>query len=360
MSCWMTLVADVLSSLHRGNDRQGLRALFVFLSLFFVAACERPDQIHRFGGETMGTQWSVQMASLPSEVSPDELEQDIQALLDMINRQMSNYRDDSVITAFNSAAAGEVMRVPPDFAGVLRVTLDIAELTEGAYDPTVGALVDTWGFGPAGRREAAPDDAEVQTARQQVGWRALPFDPATRELTQPGGMALEFGSAAKGYAVDRLAEHLEQRGVRHYLVAIAGDMRLRGHKPDGQPWRIAVERPVAGTRGVHTVLTPGDAAISTSGDYRNFYRDQGREYAHIIDARDGYPVTHNLASVTVLHERAAMADPLATAMFILGPDEAIRFAEDHGLAVLLIMREAEGFSERMTPAFERHIDKESR
>ena len=346
------------SAVHGKPDKQGLLALFVVVLMLLVTACERPTEVQRFGGATMGTQWSVQVGELPVGVSVERLQSDVENLLQMINDQMSNYQEDSLVSRFNALPAGEELIVPPDFAQVLATALDLAEQTSGAYDPTAGALVNAWGFGPEGRRETPPGEDEIAAALAKTGWQELPFDRQSRVLTQPGGFQLEFGSIAKGYAVDRIATHLDQLGIDSYLVAIAGDMRLSGNKPDGEPWRIAVERPVAGQRAVHTVIAPGDGAISTSGDYRNFFRDQGREYAHIVDARDGQPLTHELASVTVLHERAGMADPLATAIFVLGPEEGLAFAERNDLAVFLIIRGAEGFRERMTPAFARHLEPE--
>lgn len=352
--CWTTLVA----SMTRNRFWQGFRALLLLVVAGGLVACDRGSDFHEVSGYTMGTDWSVQFYGLPAGASVSEVQDDLEHLLEMINRQMSIYREDSDITGFNRARAGESRVLPPDFYRVLTTALQLAEDTGGAFDPTVGPLVELWGFGSDGRRSAPPTEEEIQEILPKVGWERVELDHETRELTQPGDLYLDVAAVAKGHAVDRLADYLDARGVASYLVSIGGDMRARGSKPGGEPWRVAVERPQAGTREIQRVVNPRNTGLASSGDYRNFLVHEGKEYPHLIDARTGYPVDHGLASVSVLHSRAKMADGLATALAVLGPEKALEFAEQQGLAVFLVERTGDGFREHMTPEFALYLDEE--
>ncbi|MDX1803632.1 MAG: FAD:protein FMN transferase, partial [Alcanivorax sp.] len=177
---------------------------------------------------------------------------------------------------------------------------------------------------------------------------------------QPGGVYVDLSSIAKGFAVDKVAGVLQQHGLKNYLVEIGGELRASGHKPYKQPWRVAVEKPIPGVREVENVIDLKDMSVATSGDYRNFFEDNGKLYSHTIDPRTGYPVTHNLASVSVLHQDCMTADGLATAMTVLGPQKGMAFAKAHELAVLFIVRTDKGAKELMTPAFKAILDKQEK
>jgi FAD:protein FMN transferase len=333
------------------------RAGWLLLPLWLLlAACSQPPEPVTLNGATMGTTWTVRLGNIPAGVSVPALRAEIEALLERVNAQMSTYREDADISRFNRAAAGEVLTMPEDFTRVLSAALALAEATGGAYDPTVGPLVNLWGFGPDHSLDRIPPEDELAAARRQVGWQRIVFNPGSGALTQTGGLMLDFSSIAKGYAVDLIAERLLQHGIDNHLVDIGGDLRTRGQRPDGRPWRIAIERPLAGSREVHSVLSPGNLAMATSGSYRNFFRDQGRDFSHSIDPRSGYPVQHALVSVTVLHESCMQADALATALSVLGPVEGLAFAQEHGLAVMMLVAGDEAVEEIMTPEFARHLD----
>ncbi len=343
--------------------RAGSARLFpaCLLACLLLVACEAPPpRVHALSGQTMGTFWSVQTANLPAGMSLQQLRAAIEDELELVNRQMSTYRDDADITRFNRAAAGETLTLPEDFALVLVDALALAADTGGGYDPTVGPLVNLWGFGPDGVRSQAPAREDIEAARARVGWQRLRFDPQTRALTQPGGVYLDLSSIAKGHAVDRVAERLQILGIDGYLVDIGGDLRAGGVKPDGSAWRIGVERPIPGTREIHTIIEVQDIAVASSGDYRNLFVADERHYSHTIDPRTGYPVTDELGSVTVLHASARQADALATALSVLGLTEGYAFAQDRNLAVLFLVREEGELRERMTAEFLRLASEEAR
>jgi len=328
----------------------------------WVTGCSTPPMVHTLQGQTMGTGWTARLGD-PLPAPLPVLRGEIEAQLEAVNAEMSTWRADSVISAFNRAPAGTVIDLPPGFAAVLAAALVLARDTDGAYDPTVGPLVNLWGFGPDGTRKSPPSAEAIAEARARVGWRRLDFAPGARRLVQPGGLYLDLSSIAKGHGVDRVVEHLSARGQRSAMFDIGGDLRVIGQRPDGQPWQIGIERPAEGTREVQAVVSmPADQALATSGSYRNFFRDGSRRYAHLIDPRTAAPVAHRLVSVSVLHASCTQADGLATALSVLGPDAGMAFAREHGLAVLLLHADAadEGDQaaavpvlEHSTPAFAR-------
>lgn len=305
--------------------------------------------VHELRGLSMGTRWSVKLVAAESRLAA--LERGIQARLDEVVAQMSTWEADSHISRYNRAPAGSVHALPAQFAQVLEAALELAEASDGAYDPTLGALVDLWGFGPAGARAQAPDPHSLAQAREQVGWRRLRWDPARAELAQPGGASLDFSSIAKGYGVDRVADWLLHEGVGACLVEVGGELRGHGRKPDGTAWRIAVEQPGGGEDEAAAVIALDGLAIATSGDYRRYFDADGRRYAHTLDPRSGRPIDNDVASVTVLHAQCMQADALATALSVLGPFAGLAYANRRQLAALFVLREGEAFVTRATPAF---------
>lgn len=333
-----------------------LAALALALGLLSVA-CSRPPQAVELRGQTMGTVWTLRLAQAPGAVGVAQLRERIEAELETVNAEMSTYREDSVITRFNTAAAGKTLVLPEGFAAVLSTALTLAGETGGAYDPTVGPLVNLWGFGPEPTPLDLPGADAIAAARARVGHHRLDFDPATRALVQPGDAYLDLSSIAKGWAVDRVADALLAKGIADFVFDIGGDMRVHGGRADGTHWRIAIERPTPGGREPLQVIGARDVAIATSGTYRNWIQGvDGRRLSHTIDPRTGEPVTHHAVSITVVHPRCVDADALATALGVLPPGEAEAFATRRDLAVLWLIEEGGQLHERMTPAFQRFME----
>ena len=328
-----------------------LKFSLLLLTLPLLAACERSRDPITFSGATMGTVWTVRIAELPAGVSGPELRAQIDQLLEQVNAEMSTYRRDSVITAFNQAEAGTRIRLPDGFATVLAEALYWAEITDGAFDPTAGPLVNLWGFGPERRRDDIPDEDEIRQAMARVGWQRLEFNPERAELTQAGEVFLDLSAIAKGWGVDVIAEHLLDLRVPGFLVEIGGDLRTHGVRHDGQPWRVAVERPLPGSRELHDIINVREVSITTSGDYRNFFKSEGRRFSHLIDPRTGFPIDHGTVSVTAAADRCATADVMATALSILPIEQAWELAIERDLAVLWLLADGDELAERVTPAF---------
>lgn len=300
-------------------------------------------------GATMGTTWSARMA-LPAGCSDHAARLAIQAALDEVVAQMSTWEAGSDISQFNQAGPG--WRALPDaFFHVLHHAMALADDTAGAYDPTVGPLVNVWGFGPHQRAFEPPSPAAVDAARLRCGWRRVALDAETQAAYQPGGAYLDLSSIAKGYGVDRAAMALDALGITQYLVEVGGELRARGNRPDGQPWCVAIEVPDASDD--HAVALPlEDVSIATSGDYRRHAGNGDARYAHTIDPRTGQPVRNNVASVSVLHPVCMQADALATVLTVLGETDGLDYARRHDLAALFILRDAGAYRVIATPAFQ--------
>lgn len=299
------------------------------------------------GGRTMGTTWSVKLVAPPT-ADPAALTAMVQRALDGVVREMSPWEPDSDLSRYNRAAAGTWTALPPAFAQVLRCALEITEQTDGAFDPTLGSLVDLWGFGPRPFSGGPPDAAAIAEAREAAGWRRLALDGDN--LFQPGGLRLDLNGIAKGFAVDQVAAALDRAGTRAYLVEVGGELRGTGAKPDGQPWWVELERPPVAKDGLRTLVALHGLSVATSGDYRRFFEHDGRRYAHTLDPATAAPVAHATASVTVLAESGMRADAYATALTVMSPDAALAFATTHGLAALILAMGPHGLEERLSPA----------
>lgn len=217
--------------------------------------------------------------------------------------------------------------------------------------------MNLWGFGPEGRIVKAPDPQALEQLRTRVGYHYLTLESATRKATKSAELYVDLSAIAKGYGVDVLAALLEQHGVKNYLVEIGGELRTLGVKPGNLPWRIAIESPTEGERTVQRVVSVSGVAVATSGDYRNYFEEQGIRYSHTIDPATGKPITHKLASVTVLMPTCAEADALATAFMVMGEQAAYEFALEHKIEAFFIVKSSEGFNELMTPGFEQRLVK---
>jgi thiamine biosynthesis lipoprotein len=312
--------------------------------------------IWSLGGETMGTTWSVRLVAPPG-TDETALTTAVQAELDAVVALFSPWERTSEISRFNAAPAGPWALSAP-FWTVLDAAMNLADDTDGAVDPTLGALVDLWGFGPPGMRPSTsplPVEDEVAAALAVSGWRRLRLNREARGALQPGGMKLDLSGIAKGHAVDRASETLTRLGATSHLVEIGGELRGAGVKPDAQPWWVGLEPP-PGAPSPRAVAALADIAVATSGDWRRAFEFDGRLYPHTIDGRTGRPIDNGVASVTVFHASAMQADALATALTVLGPDEGAALALAHGLAAQILARTPEGWVERLTPAFVAMMD----
>ncbi len=284
--------------------------------------------VARFGGETMGTRWSATIVAPPPGVQTA-----IQGVLTHIIAQMSHWERCSQLSQINAAAPGGWHGIAPEFVAVMRVALDIAARSDGAFDPAIGALVDLWGFGPPGPRETIPTDAEIEAARGSAGSGAIDLDTPLLRLRRTRAARLDLSGIAKGYAVDAVAARLRAMGCADFLVEIGGELVGAGIQPDGQPWWVDVEPPPGMALPPLRIALHG-MAVATSGDYRR----NSAAGSHTIDPRTGRPIAHGTASATVVHTDCCHADAWASALTVLEPEAAMALAEREGLAAQLVVR----------------------
>lgn len=303
----------------------------------------------------MGTTYSVKLVQSENmQLDPVLLKNDIDAALVNVNALMSTYIPNSELSKLNNAPANQAFPISPQTELVLNEAIRLGKLSGGVLDVTVGPLVNLWGFGPDKRPEATPSVQDLENIREYVGLDK--FTLLNAEVTKlHENVYIDLSTIAKGYGVDVVADILEANGVEAYLVEIGGEMRLKGQKLSGKQWTIAVEKPVSNERAIQRLISVGDNAIATSGDYRNYYESDGKRYSHLIDPNTGYPITHNLVSVSVVHPSSMTADGLATALIVMGYERAKELAEAEGLAVLMIKKERDEFIEYQSPEFAKQV-----
>ncbi|MFC6635573.1 FAD:protein FMN transferase [Microbulbifer taiwanensis] len=323
----------------------------------FISGCSPASKTWQLQGPTMGTSYHITVVDVPPRVVRAELQRLVDVELQQVNQEMSTYIDDSELMRFNRGPIGEAVPVSGHLADVVEMSMDIYRRSEGAFEITVGPLVNLWGFGPQPEPEQVPSDAAIEELLQQVGSDALRVERAPDRITRSRPVQIDLSAIAKGHGVDRVALLLEAQGIRNYLVEIGGELRTRGKNPKGGDWRIGIESPDPAGGVVQKPITVSGKSVATSGDYRNYYERDGVRYAHSIDPRSGRPLQHRLASVTVIADTCAEADGLATALNVLGADAGLKLAEKENLAIFMLVKTDKGFEERYSSAFEPYLER---
>ncbi|PIE18629.1 MAG: hypothetical protein CSA66_04545 [Proteobacteria bacterium] len=324
----------------------GLFVLALFAAVWLRAGDDARET--RFGGGVMGTSWSAVVVA-DEGLDGERMLTAIRGALEGVDQAMSTYRPDSELMRLNRHPVGEVMALSADLRRVLAKAAEVSAASGGAFDATVGPLVEAWGFG-AGAAAAAPTDEALARLKATVGWRGLTLSEAGATRSRQG-LRLDLSAIAKGFGADAAAAALEAVGVQRYLVEVGGEVRARGLNRQGKPWQIGVERPDSATREAIAVVGLTSGGMATSGDYRSYREVDGRRVSHTIDPRTARPIDHGLASVTVLADDCMTADAWATALSVLGPDEGLARAEAEGIAAYLLVRAGEGFEVRQTSHF---------
>ncbi|MDH5304257.1 MAG: FAD:protein FMN transferase [Gammaproteobacteria bacterium] len=338
-----------------------MRVLLAIMLPTLLLSCERPvDErpVSRLSGATMGTTFSIQLVAPPHGVSMTTLEDQVTKTLASIEASMSTYRPDSELSRFNAHSGSDWFVVSAELCAVVAAAQGLSHLTGGAFDITVGPLVNLWGFGPDITVAQPPGAERIAEAMRLTGNQHLQTDCSVPALAKAlPALYVDLSAYTKGYAVDRIASLLSDFGASNYFVEIGGEIRVTGSNAHNQPWSIAIEAPHRGASSVTRVVELSDASMATSGDYRNYFEHDGRIYSHTIDPRSGYPVSHSVAAVSVVADSTALADGLATALLVLGPIEGMQFAEQQDIAALFQLRTDAGVQERMSTRFARELAK---
>lgn len=316
-----------------------------------LSGCGSDDTLERFDGPTMGSHYSIQYVRHSAGPAPKTVQVEVENILAEVDRQFSTYRSDSDVERFNALPANSCQVMPGPVLELIRVGEQLSVQSDSAFDLTVEPLLNLWGFGPQSREEKVPTAEALALVRQRVGHGHLRIEGD--RLCKDAAVEVDFNSIAAGYAVDRIAARLQALGIDSYLAEATGELKAVGRKPDGSAWRIALEEPRDDRQVAERIIEVNGYGVSTSGDYRHYFEQGGRRYSHTFDARTGAPVLHNLASVTVIHPSALMADGLSTLLLILGPERGWDYAQKQGVGVFFVLRDNDRFVVRTNEAFER-------
>ncbi|MFC3613406.1 FAD:protein FMN transferase [Lutimaribacter marinistellae] len=312
-------------------------------AILALSACfeDEPETI-RLSGETMGTTYNV--IAIGTGLDEDALADAVADRLQQVNATMSNWDPDSEVSRFSTTDSTAPQNISAEFAEVMQVAGEVHEKSGGAFDVTLGPLIELWGFGPREPGDPVPSDAEIAAALAEVGQaRLIELDAQGGTLTKSEpGVGINLSAIAKGYGIDAVAGILRDAGVEDYMVEIGGDLVTLGENDKGDPWQIGIEVPEPGARAIQMIIPVSGKGMATSGDYRNFFERDGVRYSHILNPVTGRPVTHRTTSVTVLAESAMLADAWATALLALGAEAGLDVAERHDIAAYFISRDVTG------------------
>ncbi len=318
-----------------------------------LSACDsKSERVEVLSGPTMGSTYTIKYVYNTTTPAADAVGVAVQNILDEVDRQMSTYRLDSDIARFNQSPANTCMQMPQPVLKLAQYGYELSRSSDGAFDLTLGPLLDLWGFGPQARGKRIPSADEIAAAKAKIGYQHVRV--VNDQLCKDADVKVEFNSIAAGYTVDRISERFSELNIDSYMIEVTGELIAKGLKPDGSPWRIALEQPLGdGQRVIQRVLEIDGYGLNTSGDYRNYFEEDGVRFSHTIDPQVGAPISHRLASVTVVDRSTLHADGLGTLLLVLGPERGLAFAEEHKIAAFFVMRDGEGFATQVSSEFSR-------
>ncbi len=334
-----------------------LKALCLSVWLL-LAGCEQRRPAWQLEGMQGTALWHVTLTNPPATLTKAELQAGLNQRFAQTNQWLATWDDTSVLAQFNRQQGTDWFAVAPELAQLVELTLQLSQQSNGVYDVTVGPLIKLWGFNSHESKTAVPEQAAIDAARAQVGYQKLQvrLEPPALRKSQ-ADVLVNLSSVADGFAADQAGHYLETLGVHDYMVEIAGEVRTRGVSPRGDAWRIAIEKPVDEGRVIQQGVSLQNAGLATSGDYRNFFVEGGKRYSHTVNPATGAPVTHNLASVSVVAADATLADAYATLLMALGEQQGKIFADTHGINAYFIWRTDQGFETADTAGFRQLLGK---
>ena len=355
----------------------------IALAVVVVLVLMTRPRLQSFQGQVMGTTYNVSYVATPFGHPVKEVSALVDKALADVDQRMSTYKPDSELMQFNRAPIGQPFKISPDIVQLVQEARKVSEMSAGAYDITVGPLVNLWGFGPAqwaekeGQHQGStaempnapefvkwiegqypgriPSVEAIAAARANVGYQSLKVDPEASTLTREKNLFVDLSSIAKGYGVDQAAKVLRERGIDNYMVEVGGEVAVHGVKPNGQLWRLAVIGPEMGRTGVSALVEPGDKSLATSGDYLNYFEVDGKRYSHTINPATGWPEAKRVAEVAVIADTTAKADALATMFMVLGDEQGLTLANRRGIAARFAYYTNDGFATVTSEAFKPYL-----
>jgi|LSQX01.2.fsa_nt_gb thiamine biosynthesis lipoprotein len=337
----MTSAADMLRRLIQPISVAALAAAL-------MGCFNSSESVVEIYGSTMGSTYSIKWVADANTPAEQEVKQQLDEMLEDFEEVASTWRPNSLLSRFNAAPAGTCQDMPTSILELVELADTLHEQSEGSFDITLGPLMRLWGF-HGDEEPRIPEATAIAAAMERTGQEFLHV--SGQQLCKDRALEVDISGIAAGYMVDRVAERLIAMGIESYMVELTGELRADGLKPGGSPWRIAVEEPRDESRVAQLILPLRGHGVSTSGDYRNFFEQEGTRYSHTFDPVSGRPVLQDLAAVTVLHPSAAWADGLSTVLLVKGSEEGWKYALEHDLAALFVIREGDGFVSRSTPRF---------
>ncbi|ACS87133.1 MULTISPECIES: FAD:protein FMN transferase ApbE [Musicola] len=339
------------------------KCMIFFGALGLLTACNGSDggdkpsvntrKLTTLEGKTMGTFYSVKISGELPEGQP-QLQQEIDALLEQANNEISTYRKDSTLSRFNRYQGSDPQPISGGMADIILTAQRIGRATGDAMNITVGPLVNLWGFGPQKQPATIPSQQQIDAARQKVGLNHLTLISNEKgEWIQKDlpDLYVDLSTLGEGYGADLLAQLMTQKGITNYLVSVGGAISSRGVNAQGLPWRVAIQKPTDKENAIQASVNLQGYSISTAGSYRNYFEQNGKRYSHVIDPATGRPITHQLVSATVIAKTALEADGWDTGLMVLGTEKALKLAEQQSMAVYLITKTDKGYEAVMTPQF---------
>ena len=349
-------------------------SVFFALVLAALAGCSfKPEQqVWEISGPIFGTSYHVSVVMEDDQVRLQQLAGGIEQALDGVDAAMSTWREDSELSRFNALPdQSDWTALSASLYTVLLEAKAVSALTDGAFDITLGPVVNLWGFGPDARPDKVPDEAALARILDRTGHGKIELRDQPPGIRTSEALYLDLSAIAKGFGVDEVARYLAAEGISGYLVEVGGEVSVGGRKPDGSAWRLAIETPGNTAEQVNRIVALGGVvggasasavdsaqnyrALATSGNYRNYYEFNGQRYSHTLDPQTGKPITHNLASVTVIAENCMRADALATGFTVMGFEDAMALAVRENIPAYFIVRGEAGFETHHTPAFSSFI-----
>jgi len=335
-----------------------MRALTSFTSKLFctlitsclITACSKSPEPTKIEGFAQGTTYHLTFL-LPDTKQQAAITQEVTAELKRIDESISNYRKDSTIELFNAQIDTEPHEVNEEIVKLVEYARSINKASGGCYDLTIKPLFDLWGF----KKDVfhLPSEEDLQKTLQLIGIDKVVTVDATHLQKKLPNLRVDLSSIGQGYSVERLADLLERHQITNYIVEIGGELKVRGKKPDGTPWRIAMEKPISTARKIEkiAIFETGEAmSINPSGTYHHYFDSNGKRYSHILDARSGKPIEHNTVVANAFITSSTLADAWSTALLCLGSDEGIRVADANNIAALFIDQIGDQFVEKRSKA----------
>ena len=333
-------------------NKQRIFFTILLIAVFTFLGLRETNNKYYITGKTMGTTYSVSVWG-KTELTQQELQSRIDLRLQDINNTASTWIKTSEITKFNTEENTLTHKVNPFLIHTILQSQEIHTKSKGAFDMTIGKLISLWGFDAEGRVTKAPSTKTLRHTLTSIGADKIIVNANTLTISKTNeDLKINLSAIAKGGGVDAIAYLLQELGFTNFLVEIGGEVFASGTKIDGASWRVGIETPNATSGQITKIIPLTNQGLATSGDYRNYFEEQGRRYSHIINPQTGKPIKHKLASASVLHDSTAMADGWATAMMVLGEEQGMKIAKQENIAVFMLVRDGDTFKTLTSPAWE--------